>query len=1429
MACFIGTKRSFLQGLLWLYLYGFGFMVLSMEPGFLDFDNLPDTNFSCVGKVIGGYYADLETNCQMFHVCTIGQLDEPMDIRFLCLNGTVFDQETRVCERIDEVDCTKSEQFYSLNLELYGHSHSSNLEENAETEQPLIIKSTPSPTTTTTTTPAATTPPPPAPRKPTRTPFYSTPSPANRHVAGHRHHFPVLDPSSSDIRFNPEEINISLHAGAPPDIRTNKAPSVSYYTNGDFGGTSTPGYGFTYRRDDSGEYTEPPESFRIRAEFEPNREYAAELRNQVPRFKSSTYRTDFSPSTPKLANYQQKSSTTIRNYYIHSLKPPPPPPPPLQQTRYGEIRTEKSPQRVQLPLPLLPTLPSLTFSSPAPFSLQQRIEQKRYTKDHIPPPRVVISASASVSDASGRKLNYSLGTIRSAQLSKPPPSSYDEYKDEDVPLDPFYLDVPKVSARTKRQADESKKINYSDIIRNDEEALNVLRFLFEWYKSEKTNPARYTTPLDLEGISSINHELAPEGPAGVEEDEVDANHRDRSNDSNAKSNELVDKIDKPIDDDYVNDNYEPLTYNGNNFRNVYSINDHIGNRNAEAKKYSSHQDADLPQHFHTQPPLEIENTLTTDRTPSTRGNRILSEFKEKPYRAKDDYDFLRTINNTPTPRTELVDATTTTRNEFIPTITENPAITTSSVTHKTIVEVVTTIIENTPSTTPLPRFKHRRGKLKFKDTSNEETVYRRKKLDRNRSLERPRYTESFRESEPFSELLQSTTSSTEDIDSYGSHYRNSEEVETLYDDIDVSSSSDYRNEESASLNRKSIQLLRSGIDAAIEDLNETRTTRLLESNLTGSESVENNVADEMLENRGESMMITQSTGFLETEATTPTTFIEDSSKFLSTVKFEDLDIQEKENVRNFSVTQNPINKQESLDSSIELIDSDKFDAKDQKLLRNSISSSKGLDYKNELLDEKFKENKQGEKLATKLTKNENDNNLEYPENDINVKKQEVETTKNSSTTNIEENEDDQKTNSEEDDSIEPQFEANSSQIFNTSELTTIIPIENLQNLQEFTQTPKETENYNKNSTITNNSEQDTSKMEKVDTNESKIPAINSKVGVVNRMDITTTSNTLLPEKIKHNENYMNLHEPLTTKQKQLNENYLDGKFETTTDEMQENTTRAPLDLMKLIENIESNTNSIVIPSKKQSNITDEKFSMKGMNLVSVSVEEADITTTEATTTSETLSTTTDGLISDYNKEINDFISKMDETTTQIPTTLLESTTVEETTTEFTTPKPRRRGGNATRRRPKSKQTSNYKHRFSTDSFTRRPPTRKQTIEEEIVDAFNNRHRESTTQSYRYTDGKKFPTDYPLRKSLNPTRAEKPPATTPVPKRHFFFNCFGKAIDKFYADPRDCRLFHYCTQGYNKNQLLDMKFVCDFNTFFDDEKLICTKTLPERCS
>ncbi|XP_037087050.1 uncharacterized protein LOC119107643 isoform X2 [Pollicipes pollicipes] len=89
----------------------------------LNLGNLPDTSFSCEGKVVGGYYADFETNCQMFHVCTLGQKGETQDIKFLCLQGTVFDQKTRVCERSEEVLCSNGADIYDVNRELYHHSN----------------------------------------------------------------------------------------------------------------------------------------------------------------------------------------------------------------------------------------------------------------------------------------------------------------------------------------------------------------------------------------------------------------------------------------------------------------------------------------------------------------------------------------------------------------------------------------------------------------------------------------------------------------------------------------------------------------------------------------------------------------------------------------------------------------------------------------------------------------------------------------------------------------------------------------------------------------------------------------------------------------------------------------------------------------------------------------------------------------------------------------------------------------------------------------------------------------------------------------------------------------------------------------------------------------------------------------------------------
>ncbi|KAB0795171.1 hypothetical protein PPYR_12010 [Photinus pyralis] len=541
--CHTKMKRK-MQGLLWLFLLEFALLVMSLEPGFLDFDNLPDTNFSCVGKVIGGYYADLETNCQMFHVCTIGQLDEPMDIRFLCLNGTVFDQETRVCERIDEVDCSKSEQFYSLNLELYGNTQPPILEESPEVEYSSDNRK--SSTTLPPTSSTATS---------TFAPFFpNTPPTTNRDISKviTSHHFPVNSP---DIRFNPEEINISLKAGAPPDItrsqvpisyqqqsfsekntrvtvtthttiykseKQNRAPilsttnppvhSITENTESTLSPKSVVSYGLTHLKGSN------PTEINYGFAF-PQTEESVEYHTEVPphpyqyQLSLNNFRPPSAQGHPYHSSYrngnkrQQKSNfpaTTYRNHPAFTSSPKSP---------SYQSHTEKV-QNLQLPLPLLPTLPPLPFSSPSPFSLGHHIETKRYTKDHQAPPRIIISASASVSDNNGRRLNYSLGTIGASHFLGSSPASYDDYKEEDVILDPFYHDVPKLKKTRRRRS-----IDNDDVIRDDQEAEDLLRYLFDWYKRREKLKG-ISIPVSAEDITNINQQLAPVAPAEGS-DEVD--------------------------------------------------------------------------------------------------------------------------------------------------------------------------------------------------------------------------------------------------------------------------------------------------------------------------------------------------------------------------------------------------------------------------------------------------------------------------------------------------------------------------------------------------------------------------------------------------------------------------------------------------------------------------------------------------------------------------------------------------------------------------------------------------------------------------------------------------------------------------------------------------------------------------------------------
>merc|ERR1711892_1443037 len=81
------------------------------------FAEVPDTSFLCDGQVDGGYYADLEAECQAFHICAGDGNGGLTKYSFLCPNGTLFSQPYFVCDWWFNVDCSIAEEFYSLNDE----------------------------------------------------------------------------------------------------------------------------------------------------------------------------------------------------------------------------------------------------------------------------------------------------------------------------------------------------------------------------------------------------------------------------------------------------------------------------------------------------------------------------------------------------------------------------------------------------------------------------------------------------------------------------------------------------------------------------------------------------------------------------------------------------------------------------------------------------------------------------------------------------------------------------------------------------------------------------------------------------------------------------------------------------------------------------------------------------------------------------------------------------------------------------------------------------------------------------------------------------------------------------------------------------------------------------------------------------------------
>ena len=76
------------------------------------FSFIPKTRFKCTDKVDGGYYADTEAQCQVFHICSHMGQGRAQRYSFLCPNGTMFQQQFNVCQWWYYVDCQESPEYY---------------------------------------------------------------------------------------------------------------------------------------------------------------------------------------------------------------------------------------------------------------------------------------------------------------------------------------------------------------------------------------------------------------------------------------------------------------------------------------------------------------------------------------------------------------------------------------------------------------------------------------------------------------------------------------------------------------------------------------------------------------------------------------------------------------------------------------------------------------------------------------------------------------------------------------------------------------------------------------------------------------------------------------------------------------------------------------------------------------------------------------------------------------------------------------------------------------------------------------------------------------------------------------------------------------------------------------------------------------------
>jgi len=80
----------------------------------------PVQDFSCEGRPYG-YYADVPSECRVFHVCVpladeeTGETTETVHYSFFCGNQTVFSQDSLTCAHPESAyPCAEAEGYYDI-------------------------------------------------------------------------------------------------------------------------------------------------------------------------------------------------------------------------------------------------------------------------------------------------------------------------------------------------------------------------------------------------------------------------------------------------------------------------------------------------------------------------------------------------------------------------------------------------------------------------------------------------------------------------------------------------------------------------------------------------------------------------------------------------------------------------------------------------------------------------------------------------------------------------------------------------------------------------------------------------------------------------------------------------------------------------------------------------------------------------------------------------------------------------------------------------------------------------------------------------------------------------------------------------------------------------------------------------------------------